>query len=68
MGLADDWVLVSLLLTCVSTAASRYILARQLGGDAELMAGFVAVQTVLSIKSVPMALWFADSMKWIRLA
>ena len=68
MGLADDWVLVGLLLTCVSTAASSYILARQLGGDAQLMAGIVAVQTVLSIVSVPVVLWFADSMNWIRLA
>ena len=68
MGLADDWVLVGLLLTYVSTAASSYILARQLGGNAQLMAGIVAVPTVLSILSVPMLLWFADSMNWIRLA
>ena len=67
MGLTDDWVLVGLLLTSVSTAASSYILARQLDGDAQLMAGIVAVQTVLSIVSVPMVLWFADSMNWIRL-
>tara|TARA_B100001093_G_scaffold513856_1_gene586637 strand:+ start:2542 stop:3477 length:936 start_codon:yes stop_codon:yes gene_type:complete len=67
MGLSGDWVLVGLLLTCVSTAASSYILARQLGGDTQLMAGIVAVQTVLSIVSVPMVLWFADSMNWIKL-
>ena len=32
MGLTGDWLLVGLLLVCVSTAPSSFILARQLGG------------------------------------
>ncbi|MDB3998560.1 AEC family transporter [Litorivicinus sp.] len=66
-GLTGDWLLVGLLLMCVSTAPSSFILARQLGGDAPLMAGIVAIQTVLSIASVPLVLWVAESMNWIRL-
>ena len=53
---------------CVSTAPSSFILARQLGGDAPLMAGIVAIQTVMAIGSVPLVLWFADKMNWISLA
>lgn len=68
MGLTGDWLLVGLLLVCVSTAPSSFILARQLGGDAPLMAGIVAIQTVMAIGSVPLVLWFADKMNWISLA
>ena len=67
LDLEADWLLVGLLLMCVSTAPSSFILARQLGGDAPLMAGIVAIQTVLSIASVPLVLWVAESMNWIRL-
>ena len=68
MGLTGDWFLVGLLLVCVSTAPSSFILARQLGGDAPLMAGIVAIHTVMAIGSVPLVLWFADKMNWISLA
>ena len=66
-GLSSEWLLVGLLLMCVSTAPSSFILARQLGGDAPLMAGIVAVQTVLAILSVPLVLWFAERMNWMTL-
>ncbi|RZO79138.1 MAG: hypothetical protein EVA60_04945, partial [Litorivicinaceae bacterium] len=62
-----DWLLVGLLLMCVSTAPSSFILARQLGGDAPLMAGIVAIQTMSSIASVPLVLWVAETMNWIHL-
>jgi malonate transporter len=67
MGLTGDWLLVGLLLMCVSTAPASFILARQLGGDAPLMAGIVAIQTVLAIVSVPLVLWFAEKMNWMSL-
>jgi len=65
--LSSEWLLVGLLLMCVSTAPSSFILARQLGGDAPLMAGIVAIQTVLAIISVPLVLWFAEKMNWMNL-
>jgi len=66
-GLTPEWLLVGLLLMCVSTAPSSFILARQLGGDAPLMAGIVAIQTVLAIATVPLVLWFAERMNWMSL-
>jgi malonate transporter len=65
--LSSEWLLVGLLLMCVSTAPSSFILARQLGGDAPLMAGIVAIQTVLAIVSVPIVLWIAETMNWMIL-
>jgi len=67
MGLNGDWLLVGILLMCVSTAPSSFILARQLGGDAPLMAGIVAMQTVLAIASVPLVLWFAERLNLVSL-
>jgi malonate transporter and related proteins len=38
------------------TASSADILARQLGGDAPLMAGITATQTVLALVAIPVVL------------
>ena len=67
LDIESEWLLVGLLLMCVSTAPSSFILARQLGGDAPLMAGIVAIQTVLAIVSVPIVLWIAETMSWMNL-
>ena len=38
------------------TSAAAYILARQLGGDAPLMASIVTVQTAVAMVSLPVVL------------
>ena len=45
-----------LLFQTLPTASSSYIMARQLGGDAPLMAAITAVQTLLSAAAIPLAL------------
>ncbi|GHB12520.1 AEC family transporter [Salinicola rhizosphaerae] len=50
---------VVLLFAALPTATSAYILARQLGGDAELMAAIITGQTLLAILTLPL---------WLRLA
>lgn len=67
-SLDAEWALVGMLLMAVSTAPSSYILAKQLGGDAALMAGIVASQTLISILSLPVVLWVASYFSWIPLA
>ena len=44
---------VVILLSTLPTASSAYILARQLGGDAHLMAGIISGQTLLAIITIP---------------
>jgi len=44
---------VALLFAALPTATSAYILARQLGGDAELMAALITGQTLLAMLSLP---------------
>ncbi|MCE9665726.1 AEC family transporter [Halomonas sp. M5N1S17] len=50
---------VALLFAALPTATSAYILARQLGGDAELMAALITGQTLLAMATLPL---------WLRLA
>ncbi len=49
-------MLTVLMFQTLPTASSAYILARQLGGDAALMAGITAVQTVLAALMLPLVL------------
>jgi len=47
---------VALIAATVPTAAASYILARQMGGDAPLMAEIITLQTVLAMITMPVIL------------
>ncbi|WP_158772431.1 AEC family transporter [Cobetia sp. L2A1] len=49
-GIARD---VAILFAALPTATSAYILARQLGGNAELMAALITAQTLLAMLTLP---------------
>ncbi|WP_332683429.1 AEC family transporter [Bosea sp. (in: a-proteobacteria)] len=55
-GLGGQAALIAILFHALPTASSSYVMARQLGGDAPLMAGICAFQTVLAALTVPLAL------------
>lgn len=57
LGLDGVLVQVVVMLAALPTATSAYILARQLGGDAPLMAGIISGQTLLAMISIPVMLW-----------
>ncbi|MBC54231.1 MAG: transporter [Gammaproteobacteria bacterium] len=60
LGLASWWQLdqlsqqVLLLLACLPTATSAYILSRQLGGNAVMMANIISAQTLLAFAVIPL--------------
>ncbi|WP_166265388.1 AEC family transporter [Marinobacter caseinilyticus] len=56
LGMEGLMVQVAILLAALPTASSSYILARQLGGDAALMAGIISGQTLLATISIPLIL------------
>lgn len=60
LALGLDAISSSILIVfaALPTAPSAYILARQLGGNAELMAGMITGQTLLSLVSLPLILSF----------
>lgn len=47
-----------LLFAALPTASSAYILARQLGGDAPMIAAIITGQTLLSMLTIPLVLTF----------
>lgn len=57
LGLPRMHIIIAVICTATPTATNCYILAKQLGGDAPLSANLIAVQTVLSIITMP-ALYF----------
>ena len=56
IGLKGPALTTALLFQVLPTASSAYIMARQLGGDAPLMAGITATQTVLALAAIPLVL------------
>lgn len=55
-GLSGAALTTALLFQVLPTASSAYIMARQLGGDAPLMAGITATQTLLALAAIPLVL------------
>ena len=51
---------VAVIAAAVPTAASSYILARQMGGDAPLMANLITVQVLVSTVTLPFMIWLAE--------
>lgn len=59
MGLSELETMVAVLFGAVPTASSSYTLARQLGGDAPLMAAIVTIQTAIAFVTLPATMMLA---------
>nr|UKE83032.1 AEC family transporter [Pectobacterium sp. PL152] len=53
-NLSGPAAIAALLFQALPTASSSYIMARQLGGDAPLMAGIIALQTLVAGVALPL--------------
>jgi predicted permease len=62
-GISGPAVVACLVCAGVPTAMSAYVLARQMGGDAILVATTVTLQTLLSVVTIPLLIIFAESVK-----
>lgn len=58
IGVAPELVAILLVFSAVPTAPSSYILARQLGGNADMMSAIITAQTLLSMFTLPLLLAF----------
>lgn len=56
MGVTGSVAVVALIFQSIGTASTSYVLARQLGGDASLMAALIAFQTAASFLTLPVVL------------
>ena len=57
VGMKGPAATAALICAAVPGAPSSFILARQMGGDAPLMAGITTVQTVAALLTMPLMLW-----------
>jgi malonate transporter and related proteins len=53
LGLDGRVAMIVLLFQALPTASSSYVMARLMGGDAPLMAGIVALQTLAAVVTLP---------------
>jgi predicted permease len=51
---------VAMLAAAVPTAASSFVLARQMGGDATLMANLITLQVLGAIVTLPAVIWLVQ--------
>ncbi|WP_421791903.1 AEC family transporter [Hyphobacterium sp.] len=58
-GVRGDELAIVVLVGASPGAASAYVLAQQLGGDRRLTAGDVTASTLLSMITLPLAVWVA---------
>jgi malonate transporter and related proteins len=57
LGVTGDAAKVALLCGAVPTGSGSYVLARQMGGDAPLMATILTVQVAAAALTLPLVLW-----------
>jgi hypothetical protein len=55
-GLAGDSLAIVAICAAVPTSPSAYVLARQMGGDAPLLAQIITLQTILAAITMPIAI------------
>lgn len=54
LGLDPDLVLIIVVFASLPCGAAAYVLARQLGGNLDMMAAIITVQTILAVVSMPL--------------
>lgn len=59
MGVSGEPRTIAVICGAVPTAASAYVLARQMGGDAPLMANIITIQILVAAFTLPTAIWLA---------
>ena len=55
-GITGSNLAVVTICSAVPTASSAYVLARQMGGDAPLLAQIITLQTILAAVTMPIAI------------
>jgi predicted permease len=61
VGLDGVAAMILIIYGAIPTATSGFALAKQLGADADVMAGIITVQTVISIVTLPLILTIASA-------
>jgi hypothetical protein len=58
-GVTGDAFAVALLCGAVPTGSGAYVLARQMGGDASMVANILTLQVICAAVTIPLVLYLA---------
>lgn len=61
MGVHGEAFAVALLCGAVPTGSGAYVLARQMGGDAPMVANMLTVQVIAAALTIPLVLWLSGA-------
>lgn len=53
---------IAMLAGAVPTASSSFLLARQMGGDAPLMANLITLQVIGAVVTIPLVIWLSHAL------
>lgn len=53
---------IAMLAGAVPTASSSFVLARQMGGDAPLMANLITLQVIAAVVTLPLVIWVSQTL------
>jgi len=53
---------IAMLAGAVPTASSSFVLARQMGGDAPLMANLITLQVFAAVVTLPLVIWVSQTL------
>src|SRR5215210_7593892 len=56
-GVAESDLAVTVTAASVPTSSAAYVLAKQMGGNAQLMAELITLQTLAAFLTMPLAIW-----------
>jgi malonate transporter len=59
MGVEGQAFAVAMLCAAVPTGSGAYVLARQMGGDAPMVANMLTLQVIAAAVTIPLVLWLA---------
>jgi malonate transporter and related proteins len=59
MGVEGEAAAVAILCNAVPTGSGAYVLARQMGGDAVLMANILTIQVICAAVTIPLVVWLS---------
>lgn len=59
MGVTGQAFAVAMLCAAVPTGSGAYVLARQMGGDAPMVANMLTLQVIAAALTIPLVLWLA---------
>lgn len=59
IGISGDTLTIIAICAAVPTAGASYVLARKMGGDAELMASIITFQIIAATLTLPFIIWYS---------